>query len=201
MEGVRHIEKTNTVDNTTARTNLLTILESVTLPRISPGRIVKTGKNTGQVVRNRGDRIGTDGRTCTFGFGRTRTKGWTEFAANRRWPEVYKACCEYGRQIVPTGTFFNCITLNQNVKAKKHTDSLNVGDSVIVGIGNYEGGKLRVYDPSTDVFTAYDIKDKPLQFNGNTHAHETEEFTGVRWSLIFYCQARRDPLVWPSTGV
>jgi hypothetical protein len=201
MDGVRYIEKPSTPEFVTARTNLLAKLEGVTLPKLSLGRTVMSGKNAGQHVRMRGDRIGNIGRTCTFGFGRTRTKGWTGFAANTRWPEVYKALCEYGVQIVPAGTFFNCITLNQNVQAKKHTDSLNVGDSVIVALGPYEGGKLRVYNPVTDEFIAHDIKDRPLQFNGNTHPHETEPIVGERWSIIYYCQARRDPLIYPSTGV
>jgi hypothetical protein len=201
MDGVRYVEKPVNEELTKTRTNLLATLAGVNLPKLSLGRVVQSGKNAGQQVRMRGDRIGNIGRTCTFGFGRTRTKGWCAFAANTKYPEVYKAVCEYGQQVVPAGVFFNCITLNQNVQAKKHTDSMNVGDSVIVGIGDYEGGKLRVYDPVTDVFIAHDIKDHPLQFNGNTHPHETEEFTGVRWSIIYYCQARRDPLVHPSTGV
>jgi len=201
MNPVSYVEKPVNADLDITRSNLLLKLQGVNLPKLSLGRVTQSGKNAGQLVRMRGDRIGNIGRTCTFGFGRTRTKGWCAFAPNAKYPDVYKALCEYGQQIVPAGVFFNCITLNQNVQAKKHTDSLNVGDSVIVGLGDYEGGKLRVYDPVTDVYVAYDIQNKPLQFNGNIHPHETEEFTGIRWSIIYYCQARRDPLVHPSTGV
>jgi len=82
------------------------------------------------------------------------------------------------------------ITLNYGVKAKKHVDSFNVGDSVIVGIGDYTDGKLRVYDggKTSETFTAYNIHDTPLMFNGALLAHETEDFTGERYTIIFYSQ-------------
>ena len=79
------------------------------------------------------------------------------------------------------------ITLNHGVKAKKHKDGFNIGDSVIVGIGEYEEGKLRVYSDETQ-YVAYDIKDKPLMFNGAVLAHETEDFTGDRYTIIIYSQ-------------
>lgn len=201
MDGVRYIEKPSTPELTTARTTLLAKLVGVNLTKLVTNRTVKSGPDTGMPIRMRGDRIGDIGRTATFGFGRTRTKGWTSFAANAKYPDLYKALCDYGRHIVPSGVFFNCITLNQNVQAKKHTDTQNVGDSVIVGLGPYEGGKLRVYNPVTDEYIAYDIKEKPLQFNGKLFPHETEPIEGQRWSIIYYSQARKDPLIHPSTGL
>jgi hypothetical protein len=79
------------------------------------------------------------------------------------------------------------ITLNHGVKAKKHKDAFNIGDSVIVGIGEYEEGKLRVYSNETD-YVAHDILDRPLMFNGAELAHETEDFTGDRYTIIIYSQ-------------
>jgi hypothetical protein len=79
------------------------------------------------------------------------------------------------------------VTLNYGVKAKKHTDSFNVGDSVILGISDYQGGKLRVYTSETE-YNAYDIQDTPLMFNGSELAHETEDFTGERYTIIYYSQ-------------
>jgi hypothetical protein len=200
MDGVRFIDKPVTPEVTALRTALLEKLQRVNLTKLVANRVVQNGPNKGVRIRLRGDLIGDVGRTDTFGFGRTRTKGWVDFRSNTKHPEIYKLLCEYGQHVVPSGVFFNCITLNQNVQAKKHIDSQNVGDSVIVGIGDYEGGKLRVYDAS-DVFTAYDIKDHPLQFNGNTFAHETEPFTGTRWTIIYYSQGRKESLVHPSIGL
>ena len=182
-----------------AKTALLLALTGILLPklRVPKHPRVLSGVCEGQLNLTRGMKIGTIGRTVTFGYGRTR-RGFRPFVWNERYSELFSALIEYGRRVVPSGFFFNCITLNQNVQAKKHVDSLNVGESTIVALGDFEGGHLRVYSNETD-FTAHDIKDKPLTFNGSISAHETEPFTGTRWSIVFYKQGDH-PLSVPSTG-
>jgi hypothetical protein len=176
-----------------AKAALLALLPTITIPplRVPSTATVQSGRYAGTLNKTRGMKIGTIGRTCTFGFGRTR-RGFVEFVRNARHPEVYKALIEYGRCVVPTGFFFNTITLNKGVQALKHIDGLNVGMSIIVSFGVHTGGKLRVYSTDTE-FEAMDIHDKPLMFNGSLLAHETEPFEGERWSIVFYKQ-RDDPL-------
>lgn len=149
-------------------------------------KIKKPSNGVGEPTR--GDKIGNIGNTRTFGFGNRRNLGWSEFEANLEMPELYKLLVELGNAIVPIGFFYNAITFNQGVQAKKHTDGLNNGFSVITGFGNYTGGKLRIYNKEDTAYTAYDLKNRAVMFDGNLLAHETEPFTGDRVTVIYYKQ-------------
>lgn len=172
-----------------AREKLLNALTSITVPKIARSRTTASGK----YISQRDSVIGNIGRTQNFGFGQARAKGYCTMVSTLKHPEVMKALVEFGNLAVPPGFFYNMITLNHGVKAKKHTDGKNVGDSVIVGIGNYTGGALRLYDSET-TYTTYSIKDAPLIFNGSQIAHETEDFEGDRYTIIYYKQGRGDPV-------
>ena len=113
----------------------------------------------------RGDKIGEIGRTRTFGFGNKRNLGWAEFEANKQMPELFKLLVELGNSVVPIGFFYNAITFNVGVQAKKHTDGLNNGFSVITGFGNYNGGKLKVYNKEDTEYVSHDIKNKSLMMD------------------------------------
>ena len=175
---------------------LLDLLSKVKIPKIIKNRVDLSGNI---MVAERENIIGAIGRTCNFGLVRSRRIGYTTSACSHKWKEIHKAIFQFGNHVCPPGMDITSITLNHGVKAKKHVDSFNVGDSVIVGIGNYEGGKLRVYDGGRDSenYTAYDIHDKPLMFNGAKFAHETEDFAGDRYTIIYYSQ-RPKKIPWTS---
>jgi len=160
---------------------LLEILKTKTIPVIAKNRY-----RDGKIVSfNRENIIGGIGRTCNFGLVRSRQFGYRNSRFSKKWPELNKSIFKFVNHICPVGMDVTSITLNHGVKAKKHKDGFNIGDSVIVGIGEYEEGKLRVYSDETQ-YVAYDIKDKPLMFNGALLAHETEDFTGDRYTIIIY---------------
>jgi hypothetical protein len=165
----------------------------VFLKEVVKHTIPKIQKNY-KTVKNRASVIGEIGRTMTFGYGKTRTRGYQQFRWNRLKPELLEALINIGRQVVPEGFFFNAITLNHNVLAKKHVDNLNFGDSVIIGIGNYEGGFLNVYDSDGIAYNSYNIQDAPLMFNGSILPHETQPFTGERYTIIYYRQKYTQPI-------
>jgi len=169
----------------TSRAVLLEKVRKVTIPKIDRTRIVKTGKNAGKVARQRSEIIGEIGRTCTFGYILTRA-GYKQAYMNRKHPELLKALVEYGNRVVPVGFSYNAITLNVGVKAKKHIDGRNVGFSVLTGLGDYTGGKLRVYERNGEDFVAHETIHKGLMFNGALRAHETEPFEGNRITVIYY---------------
>lgn len=170
----------------TDKKELLEILKTITIPVIAKNRF-KDGK---LFVRNRENIIGRIGRTCNFGLVRSRKYGYGNSRYSKKWPELNKSIFKFVNHICPVGLDITSITLNHGVKAKKHKDGFNIGDSVIVGIGDYEEGKLRVYTDETQ-YVAHDIKDKPLMFNGAELAHETEDFTGDRYTIIIYSQRPR----------
>jgi hypothetical protein len=183
---VRHIPIRNKAKYNQAKQNLLDALSNFTVSKIpqpaQPGS------------ENRGNVIGTIGRTMTFGFGDTR-RGWNYYKTNKVHPEIFKALVEFGNQVVPKGWTYQGITLNHGVKAKKHVDRKNVGASVIVGIGDFTGGEIRVWNQDGGNPKDWPLHDRPVMFNGGLLAHETQPFKGDRYTFVFYKQGRK-----PRTG-
>ena len=81
--------------------------------------------------------------------------------------------------------FFTSVQINQNHRCCKHIDSFNMGVSYIIGIGNYTGGELRIYNRDNS-YEDIDIRNKWYCFNGSKKYHETLPFTGDRYSLVYY---------------
>lgn len=81
---------------------------------------------------------------------------------------------------------FTSIQFNKNNRTKKHKDGFNVGESYIIGLGDYTGGDLIVYDENGNNPKRYDIKNKWLKFNGSIFPHETAPFKGDRYTLVYY---------------
>jgi len=82
---------------------------------------------------------------------------------------------------------YTSIQFNKNYKCRKHIDGNNVGESSIIGLGNYTGGELLVYYDGPDKPpTKIDIKGKFFKFNGSLYHHETADFEGERHTLVYY---------------
>ena len=167
-----------------ARDALLVELGKVTVPTLGKPSTPERRKRHGV----RADNIGSIGRSATLGFGRTRMHGIAEFRFNKKWPELLRALIEFGNTIAPPGWTYTAITLNHNVLARKHRDTSNVGRSIIVGIGDYKGGALRVWDPTDIHYDDINLKDQPTMFNGALRTHETQPFEGSRYTIIYYRQ-------------
>ena len=120
--------------------------------------------------------------SITFGYVKQRFKKNPKIEprqGNKKYPKVYKHLKKIASIYFPQFGY-DCITLNHNLKCKPHKDSNNRGYSYIVGFGNYEGGALNVDGKSID------IKYKPFTFDGKKSLHYTEDFTGDRWSAVFF---------------
>ncbi len=162
------------------RDEALAELRKVTIPKIpKPAKDLKDA--------NRGNRLGTDGRTITLGFGDTR-HGIKEYATNAKYRDALVAVCRLANAVLPVGWTYNGITLNHNIHAKRHTDSKNTGISYILGIGTFTGGEIKVYAPDGSGATAYNLHDRAIGFNGGLLEHETADFEGERYTMVFYKQ-------------
>ena len=173
------------IDDTTEYTNLkkrlFDELEKTKIPKIE-------GKRKDE-KRTRGDLLGYNAYTMTFGCGNRRGLGTGEFSTNARHPELFDLCIKYGNHICPKGFQYQAITINKNMKAKKHKDGSNNGMSVINGLGDFTGGGLFVYPNSkAKKPELYDLKNHILVFNGAKLAHRTDTYKGTRYTLIFYSQ-------------
>jgi hypothetical protein len=88
------------------------------------------------------------------------------------------------------------ITLNYNLRCKRHTDGGNEGPSYIAAFGNFIGGELIVGTDQTNQSGGtkktsssdryLDLKSRFVKFNGKTQPHETASFTGDRYTLVYY---------------
>ena len=102
-----------------------------------------------------------------------------------KYKDVYEESLRY-MQLNNPEFIFTTIQYNKNQQCKKHLDKNNVGESFIVGFGDYEGGELIVYDEGGNNPVKHDIKNKPLKFDGSKYWHETAEFVGERYTLVFF---------------
>lgn len=177
-EGVYYskIEDSEKYENIKKR--LFDKLEETKIPKIEGRR--KDDKRT------RGDLLGYNAFTMTFGCGGRRNLGIGEFSTNAKNPELFDLIIEYANLICPKGFEYQAITVNKNMKAKKHKDGSNNGMSVINGLGDFTGGGLFVYKGKTAEL--YDLKNHILVFNGAKLAHRTDTYKGTRYTLIFYSQ-------------
>ena len=79
---------------------------------------------------------------------------------------------------------FNSVYVNRNAVVKKHLDSNNVGESLLVGFGTYTGGQTILY--IDDKPKKFSIKTSSIIFNGSDIPHRSEKFEGIRYSLVFF---------------
>jgi len=85
------------------------------------------------------------------------------------------------------GAEFSTIQFNKNYQCKKHIDGRNTGISHIIGLGDYEGGKLLIYyDGPDQAPTAVDIRNRFYSFDGSEYFHEVSPFKGERITLVFF---------------
>tara|TARA_R110000737_G_scaffold23882_1_gene42583 strand:+ start:40 stop:573 length:534 start_codon:yes stop_codon:yes gene_type:complete len=80
---------------------------------------------------------------------------------------------------------YTSIQFSKCVKTPKHRDRNNIGNSVIVGFGDYTGGSLIIYDEQGNEH-AHDIYHKPLVFNANQEYHRTQDFKGTRFTITWF---------------
>ena len=84
------------------------------------------------------------------------------------------------------------VQLNKNFLAPKHTDSENTGQSILIGFGDYTGGKAVVnFDGN---IKKYDVRESYLEFNGSKYEHWVEPFEGTRYSIVFFDNLRHRKL-------
>lgn len=120
-------------------------------------------------------------RTLNIGFGNRRSYGAGILSTTRKYNDLFILLVELGKKIIPSTMTFNAITINQNIKCKKHKDASNCGPSVFFTIGEYSGGGLYVED-----FLYENCNENITIFDGARKEHYTEEFNGDRYSFIFY---------------
>jgi hypothetical protein len=103
-----------------------------------------------------------------------------------QYPKVYEKLRTLMTKYDPNFVYTH-ITLNRNLRCKRHTDGGNAGPSYIAAFGNFIGGGLMVEPPGGgQPETLLDLHSNFVMFNGKTQPHETAPFTGERFTLVYY---------------
>ena len=153
-------------------TNLYDMLSKIKVPKQSGGR----------------------GRSKTFGEHRSMTLGYIKGRVTRKYdlsynskrmPKIYEEVCRIGKLICPFE--FSAIHLNHNVQCPRHIDGNNAGRSVIISLGEYEGGSLFIEGQGEFV-----TKNHPLIFDGGKYYHWNAPITsGNKYSLVFFSSSNK----------
>ena len=126
-------------------------------------------------------RVGV-GRTVCFGCVYKRNGVYAESRQGWRHPELYHLLLEYAKKHVKIQ--WDAIQVNQNYLAQKHRDENNWGLSHIVACGDYKGGDLCM--ESSGGVIRENIRYRPVEFCGGKRTHWTGEWTGNRFSIVFF---------------
>ena len=80
---------------------------------------------------------------------------------------------------------YTSIQFSKCMRTPIHKDKNNVGQSIIIGLGNYTGGTLDVYNDKREM-NSIDIHNKPYRFNGSATFHKTGDFEGMRYTITYF---------------
>ena len=95
-----------------------------------------------------------------------------------------RALCQIAQEHFPEFAFTN-IMVNQG-GSSLHIDKNNWGPSMILSVGDHDGGELWQFNPSSWQGDVLEIKNNPTRCNGLL-PHATLPFEGERYSLVYYC--------------
>ena len=119
------------------------------------------------------------GRGATVGL--TQTKGNEHYLQLKgRYERVLLEILWALRPFLPDDFYFTSVQVNQNSVSEPHTDKNNEGPSVLVSVGDYEGGQFSYvgFDPMM-------VRNKAVLIDGCQEHHSTP-YKGQRWSLVFF---------------
>ena len=109
--------------------------------------------------------------------------------ARMEYPDLQEIFIEFGKLHFPDFKW-RSIMINHNFECKPHYDSGNIGESIMIGLGDYSEGYLCIEDELTKKVTKHSTFHKIIKFNGSKNKHWTAPFSGNRLTLIFYNNTR-----------
>jgi hypothetical protein len=146
------------------------------------------------IALNRYRNIAGDGRSQAFGVVGRRCLNPDYSRQCWQRPYLYKLLLEYGQKYVKIP--WTSITVNDNYSAAPHRDRGNIGQSYLVGFGDYRAGHLRFHE--SDLSGSYDIRHSPITADFSAILHSVEHWEGKRYSLVFYTAKNSEGLPAPS---
>ena len=117
-------------------------------------------------------------RATTFGITRARYSAKIGSSwATLKWPHIWELIQKVGNHL---NFEFTSVQLNHNVTSPKHRDTNNVGDSLLISLGEYTGGEIVIDGETKNAYC------NPIVFNGYELEHYNLPHDGNKYSLIFF---------------
>ena len=142
----------------------------------------KKKKNTQTQCENNNSRKGfSKHRSMTFGIVKVRYSGTIGLSRpSIQHPAIYDEMRRLAHLIAPDFPY-SSIHLNKNVVCPPHRDDNNIGPSMIVSFGDYDGCELVVGGKVVDT------KHRPIIFDGSRIDHmNLPTLVGNKYSLVFF---------------
>lgn len=118
-------------------------------------------------------------RGAVFGIIRERFSGKVrESLDTREYPHVWEELKRIGNNICPFK--WQTVYINKNLVCPPHKDKGNKGLSLLISFGEYTNGFIVIEG------VEYNAYHTPIIFDGKTMEHWNTEFTGTKYSLVFY---------------
>lgn len=105
--------------------------------------------------------------------------------------ELHFLLMQFSEKYIKPYIDFTSIQINKNSICASRKDADNVGESYIVGFGDYSGGQLCIEDAN------YNIERRGLLFDRSQHSYWTKDWVGCRYTLVFYTLKPIFPIVRP----
>ncbi len=94
-------------------------------------------------------------------------------------PRIYNEC----KRLFPDFDF-QMVVINKNFKSPPHKDINNTQQSLIVGLGDYDGGDLCIENPDTKEVVEHCVWRSPLYFDGKNCLHWVNDWKNDRYTII-----------------
>lgn len=118
-------------------------------------------------------------RGAVFGIVRERfSSKIRESLDTRDYPLIWEELKRIGNIICPFQ--WETIYINKNLVCPPHKDKGNKGLSLLISFGEYTGGLIVIENKERNAYHT------PTIFDGKTMEHWNTEFTGTKYSLVFY---------------
>lgn len=93
---------------------------------------------------------------------------------------------------------FTQVQMNKNYLCNRHKDGTNIGESILLTLGDYTGGNtiIEYENENKEINSHYQLQ----KFNGSKYYHYTKPFQGTRYALVFFNNNKKftlalDPVV------
>jgi len=99
------------------------------------------------------------------------------------YPQLEEIFKEFGEKHFPDFQFTQ-VQLNKDYQCPRHVDSSNIGESILLTLGDFTNGETIVEKEDGDLIV--NSHNNPFKFNGSKYYHYTKDYKGTRYAIVFF---------------